>query len=271
MPRFDARYGISKPTQTGRDGTFTLTNLPSGGWMVEVDLPQEPGALRAPIVYYPGVLLTGDADFIELVSGRTTDDVTIVTPRLADNKLTVRVVTVEQLTGLEVSLVRVEPLVSRKVAIDDSGSGEINGMVPGRYFLAARARSSDRILAAYEAVEVIGGEQEILLYLRGASRIAGRIIGEKGAAPALDGVRVGASWIHDGIEINPLDVDQVVVGADGTFTLDGLFGTRMLQVMGLDPEWQIRSITRDRSDVTTAGVSLTADTEAKVVIVLGRR
>jgi hypothetical protein len=97
--------------------------------MVEVDLPQEPGALRTPIVYYPGVLLTGDADSIELVSGRTTGGVTIVTPRLADNKLTVRVVTVEQLTGLEVSLVRVEPLlVSRKVAIDDTATGNITGL-----------------------------------------------------------------------------------------------------------------------------------------------
>ena len=271
MPRFDARYVISRPAHTGRDGTFALTNLPAGGWLVEVELPQEPGALRPPIVYYPGVLLNGDASFVELVAGRTTEGVTIVTPRLADNRLTVRVVTLEQLSDLKVSLVRVEPLVTRKVAIDDSGAGNINGLVPGRYFLTARARSSDSIVAAHEAVSVIGGEQEVLLYLQRASRITGRIVGEKGAAPAFDGVRVGASWTEDGVEINPLDVDQAPVAADGTFKLDGLFGTRMLQVTGLDPEWQIRSVTQDRSDVTVAGVSLAADTEAKVVIVLARR
>ncbi len=45
------------PTQTNRDGTFTLTNLPAGGWLLEVDLPQAPGALRPPIVYFPGVLM----------------------------------------------------------------------------------------------------------------------------------------------------------------------------------------------------------------------
>ena len=87
---------MSKPAATGHDGLLTLTNLPSGGWLVEAELPQEPGALRPPTLYYPGVLLTGEASFVELVPGRTTDDVTIVAPRLADNKLTVRVVTLEQ-------------------------------------------------------------------------------------------------------------------------------------------------------------------------------
>jgi hypothetical protein len=271
MPRFDARYEISAAAQTGRDGTFELNNLPSGGWLLEAELPQEPGALRPPIVYYPGVLLTGAASFIELVSGRTTDDVTIVAPRLADNKLTVRVVTLDHLTDLDVSFVRVEPLVSRKVTLDDSGTGTINGMTEGRYFLTARAHSGNRILAAHDTVDIIGGEQEILLYLQRASRIAGRIIGEKGAAPALDGVRVGASWMQDGVEVNPLDISEAQVAADGTFALEGLFGTSRLQLMGLDQEWEIRSIVQDRSDVTGSGVSLAADSEAKVVITLRRR
>lgn len=271
MPRFDARYEMSKAAQTGRDGTFELTNLPSGGWLVEAELPQEPGALRPPILYYPGVLLTGAASFIELVPGRTTDDVTIVAPRLADNILTVRVVTLEQLTDLGVSFVRVEPLVSRTVTLDDSGTGTINGMIEGRYFLTARARSGDRILTAHDAVDMIGGEQEILLYLQRAARITGRITVEKGAAPALDGVRVGASWIQDDVEINPLDITDAPVAANGSFTLEGLFGTRKLQLTGLDPEWVIRSIVHDRSDVTASGVALAADTEAKVVITLGRR
>lgn len=59
--------------------------------------------------------------------------------------------------------------------------------------------------------------------------LAALALGENGGTPALDGVRVGASWIHDGIEINPLNGDQA------------------------------------------PGISLAADSEAKVVIVLGRR
>jgi hypothetical protein len=68
-----------------------------------------------------------------------------------------------------------------------------------------------------------------------------------------------------------LNVDEAAVGADGAFYLDGLFGTRKLQLLGLDSGWEIRSIAQDGKDVTVPGVSLTADTEAKVVIVIGRR
>ncbi|MEJ7666397.1 MAG: hypothetical protein WKG07_46230 [Hymenobacter sp.] len=71
--------------------------------------------------------------------------------------------------------------------------------------------------------------------------------------------------------MNPLDIIEAPVASNGTFTLDGLFGTRKLQLIGLDPGWEIRSIVQDRSDVTGSGVTLAADTEAKVVVTLGRR
>jgi hypothetical protein len=104
-----------------------------------------------------------------------------------------------------------------------------------------------------------------------ASRIVGRIIGEKGAAPDFAGVRVGAKWIYNGIEINPLSVDESPVQPDGTFQLGGLFGTRQLQLIALDPIWEIRSITQGRIDLTQTGISLTPDGEANVVVVVGRR
>ena len=71
--------------------------------------------------------------------------------------------------------------------------------------------------------------------------------------------------------MNPLDINEAPVAADGTFRLDGLFGTRRLQLIGLGPEWEIRSIVHGRTDVTSAGVSVTADAEADVVITVGRR
>ena len=84
-------------------------------------------------------------------------------------------------------------------------------------------------------------------------------------------MRVGATWLHDGVEVNPLDITEAPVAPNGAFQLDGLFGTRKLQLMGLGPEWEIRSIVQDRTDVTGSGVTLAADTEAKVVITVGRR
>jgi hypothetical protein len=272
MPRFDARFAVTKPALTKRDGTFTMTNLPTGGYLLEVDLPQAPGALRPPIVYYPGVMQYADATFVELAAGRTTDDLTIVAPRLSDNALTVRLVTVEQsLAQTEVSLTRIQPLVTRPVRIDAAGTGIITGLTPGQYFLTARGRSGGRPWAAFDHVDFAGGEREVLLYLQPTARIAGRIVGDKGAVVAFDGVRVGATWLLDGVEVNPLDITEAPVSPDGSFKIDGLFGTRRLQLIGLGPEWEITSIVHGRTDVTGAGVTLTADTEAAVVVTVGRR
>ena len=272
MPVRNVPQMMHKPTTTTRTGRFELLNLPPGEWLLEVELPERAGSVRPPVLYFPGVLQLADAGSIELVAGQTLDDITFVAPAIADNALIVRIVTAEQaMSQLDVSFVRVEPLLARPIAIDSEGTGTLTGLAPGRYFLTARGLSGGRIWTAYDIVDFGGDMQEVLLHMQRAARISGRITMEKGAATAFDGVRVGAAWVEDGVEINPLNVDEAAVSANGTFSFDGLFGTRKLQVVGLDPQWEIKSITQDRTDVTVSGLSLTADTEAKVVIVLGRQ
>ena len=273
MPVREATFlSMQRPTTTDRNGFFELLNLPPGEWRLEVELPERPDSLRPPVLYFPGVLQASEAGSVELVAGQTLDDITFVAPRIFENTLVVRLVTLERaLSQLAVSFVRVEPLLSRPVSIDDSGTGTITGLVPGRYFITARGASGDRTWTAFEVVEFIGDTQEILLYMQPAARITGQVTAEKGAAVAFDGVRVGATWMHDGVELNPLDIDEAPVAADGTFHFEGLFGTRKLQLMGLDSGWEIRSISQDRTDVTESGIALAADTAAKVVIVVGRR
>ena len=272
MPVRDALWSSSSPSQTKPDGSFELANLPAGEWRLEVELPEIAGALRPPTIYFPGVLQATDAGSIELIAGETLDHIKFVAPRISDNTLTVRVVTSEPtLSQLDVSFIRVGPLATRQVAIDASGTGTVTGLAPGHYFLTARGMVGDRVLTAHDFVDFLGDDQETLLYLQPAARIAGRIVGEKSAAIAFEGVRGGATWLQDGVEVNPLDITEAPVASNGTFTLDGLFGTRKLQLMGLDPGWEIRSIVQDRSDVTGSGVALAPDIEAKVVITLGRR
>jgi hypothetical protein len=271
-PLRDMYYTVTRSTNTGVDGSFELSNLPAGEWRLEVDVPAASDAPRPPIIYFPGVLDQSNSGSIELVAGKRLDNILVVAPPIADNLLTVRLVTPEQEPSqVDVSLVRASPLLSRRVLVDADGTGTVNGLGPGRYFLTARGYSGDRVSIAYDVVDFLGDSQEVLLYLQPAARITGKIIGDKGTAPSLDGVRVGASWIHDGVEINPLAVDETPVAVDGTFRLEGLFGTRQLRLFGLDPAFEVRAITQERSDVTLAGVFLAAGKEANVVIVVGRR
>jgi hypothetical protein len=101
--------------------------------------------------------------------------------------------------------------------------------------------------------------------------IAGRIITDKGDPPPLAGVMVGASWIYDGVEVNPLDFDETPAGLDGSFRIDNLFGTRKLQLRGLDVDWEVAAIRQDRTDVTSSGVVVISDATTPATIVLRRR
>ena len=263
---------MHSPTETRRDGSFELINLPAGEWRLEVEVPADADSQRPPIVFFPGVLAASEAGSIELAAGETLDNIVVVAPRMSDHILTVRIVTAEQnLSHLDVSLVRPEPLNSRRVTIDASGTGTISGVTPGRYFLTARGWTGERAWTAADVVEFAGDTHEVLLYLQPAARLRGRIVAEKGAAPSMEGVRVGATWAYDGVAINPLAYDETPVAPDGTFLLDGLFGSCHLQLLGFDPAFEIQSISQGRSNVTAAGVALTAGAESNVVMVVRRR
>ncbi len=272
VPRRDEILTMTRPTETARDGSFELSGLPAGEWRLEVEMPAANDAPRPPIIYFPGVLVEADAGWIELAAGKALENVVVVAPALDDHRLTVRLVTLEPtLAKVDLALVRMEPLMSRRLAVDDTATATATGLVPGRYLLSARAYSEERLSVAFDVVDFLGNSQETLLYMQPPARIAGRIIGERGEAPSLDGVRVGAVWIHDGVEVNPTSVDEAAVAEDGTFRFDGLFGTRQLRLFGLDPDFEVQSISEGRTDVTDSGVALTADTEVNVVIVVGRR
>ena len=82
---------------------------------------------------------------------------------------------------------------------------------------------------------------------------------------------VGASWIHDGDEVNPLAADEAKVAPDGSFRVDNLFGTRKLQLRALDLEWEVAAIRQDRTDVTEQRRDRRARCTTQATIVLRRR
>lgn len=260
------------PAMTDADGRFELTNLAAGEWRLEVEIPSAPGGLRPPTVYYPGGLLWEEAVGVELVAGKVTDRLTITVPRINENTLTVVVPPADAtLSDITVSVVQQSPLVVRPLDLDAEGVGTVKGILPGRYFAAARARSLEKQWAAFEVVDFIEDAYEARLQLMPTGSIAGKIVTDKGALPRLDGVIVGASWMHDGAEVNPLAADEVGVVPDGSFRIDNLFGTRKLQLRALDLGWEIGAIRQGRTDVTKSGVSVVPDRTTNATIVLRRR
>jgi len=260
------------PAMTDTKGRFELTNLAAGEWRLEVDIPPVPGGLTPPVVYYPGGLSWEDAVGVTLAAGKVTDGLTITVPRINENTLAIFVPPADAtISDIAVSVLQESPRLTRKIDLNTEGAGTIKGVLPGRYFVTARAASRDKQWAAYEVVDFIEDVYEARLQLMPMGSIAGKIVTEKGDVPPLEGVMIGASWIHDGAEVDPINVDEVPVAVDGSFRIENLFGTRLLRPRALGLEWEVAAIRQGRTDVTSSGVVVAPDTTTQATIVLRRK
>ncbi|MDP3718073.1 MAG: carboxypeptidase-like regulatory domain-containing protein [Acidobacteriota bacterium] len=263
---------LGSTAQTKADGTFELLRLPSGDTVLSLDLPVTADRPRAPTVFYPGVAATESAETIRVSGGLVTSGITFRYPKITARSLTARIsVPASGATGIKAWLYRVEPRMVRAIALDADGAGTVPGLLEGRYFIAAHAQGDSEPLVAFEVANVLDDTVELGLLLQEPGRITGRIVAEKDGLPPLTDLRVAAEWIDDGEEINPLAADDVEVSADGAFRIDGLFGLRRVQLLGLSPEWRVQSIRQGRNEVPATGITVASGATLDVVITVGRR
>ena len=78
------------------------------------------------------------------------------------------------------SVLHESPLLVRRIDLNAEGVGTLKGVLPGRYFVAARASSRDKQWAAFEVVDFIEDSYEARLQLMPTGSIAGRIVTDKG-------------------------------------------------------------------------------------------
>ena len=175
------------------------------------------------------------------------------------------------ISDIVVSVLQESPLLTRRIDLNAEGVGIIKGILPGRYFVTARAASRDKLWAGFEVVDFVEDSYEARLQLLPTGSIAGKIVADKGVLPPFDGVIVGASWTYDAAEVNPLAADEAQVSPDGSFRIDHLFGTRKLQLRALGLEWEVAAVRQDRADVTESGVVVVPDAITHATIVLRRR
>ena len=223
-----------------------------------------------PPAYFPGVFDEFDAWPIDVKAGEIVE-LDFHMPPLPVGTIKATVSGPDGYSLDHVRALRPEANQIRNIAISDDGAGYLEGLREGRYIVAARGRSSDGLLAAWEIVHMIAGEVAVRLDLKPTARVYGRVMPDRDGLPPLAGVRVVAAWTDGTIDLDPLGRDEGQVTADGSFTIDGVFATRAFRVAGLDSSWQVTAVRSGRTDITASGIDLQPGSSIEVSIVVSRK
>lgn len=223
-----------------------------------------------PPAYFPGVFDRLDAWPIDIKPGEIVE-LDFHMPPLPVGSIKAVVTGPDGYSLDHVRALRPEANQIRTIKLADEGVGYLDEVREGRYIITARGRSADGVLAAWEIVHMIAGEVTVTLDLKPTARVHGRIMPDRDGLPPLTGVRVAAAWTDGEIDLDPLGRDEGQVAADGSFTIDGLFGTRAFRVAGLDAGWQVVSVRQGRSEIPRRGVDLAPAATIDIAIVVGRR
>lgn len=268
---------VAAPAPTDHDGRYTIEGVPEGHFLVQAmprPDPANPGAGSQEYLatYYPSAADPSDAIDI-VVKGVVTSGIDITVRRKPIYSIAGTVLTAggEILEATEVVLESIPPGVRYHVGGPSLGEGAFSfgRLKPGRYILWARSPAADGFEAAALPLMLSDSLTEVQLLLVPTGAIKGRVQGERGE-PIPDGLSVVAT-LADGAE-EAAAADEAIIAADGAFTIDRLFGQRILQVSGLPDDWAIKRILVGRFDVAAPHVTVTSGaTIANVHIVIGRR
>ena len=258
------------------DGSFNIV-VPAGRIRVMAqprpkvvgDEPRLRRFVTHPPAYFPGVFDQLDAWPIDIKPGEIVE-LDFHMPPLPVGAIKAQISGPDGYSLDHVRALRPEANQIKNITVAD-GVGYVESLREGRYIVAARGRSDDGLLAAWEIVQMIAGEVAVTLDLKPTARVYGRVMPDRDGLPPLTGVRVLAVWTDGFIDLDPLGRDEGQVSADGSFTIDGVFGTRVFRVSGLDPAWQVTAVRSGRTDITTSGIDLQPGTTTAIEIVVGRR
>ena len=269
----ERRIRVVSRVISGDAGGFEMRRLTPG----QILLRAEPGSdasrnalVSHPPAYFPGVFDRREARRIDVRAGQVIE-LDFHMPPVYIGSIKTIVSGPEGFTLEHVRVIRPEANWIRNVKIADDGIGYADNLREGRYIVSVRGRSRESALAAFQFVHMRRGETPVTLPLESTARVSGRIIAGSGGMPPFDHVRVVATWTDGSIALDPLARDESFVSTDGSFAIDGLFGTRTFQVAGLPDGWQVSAVRQGPRDITSSAVDLVPGSAIEIAIVVTKQ
>lgn len=263
--------------QTDDTGAYRLFGLAPGEYFVSATLRSGPGADSADAVsyaptYYPGTSSVAEAQRVALTIGQ--EQASVNFPLLPARTVRVSGVAVgaagNSLSGGVVTLVSsgdtatVANLPANTGRVLADGTFTLANVAPGTYTLAAFAGGGTRRGggagfagndAEFASLPIVVGNEDLsgltVVTAKGAS-LAGRVVQAEDASGQLDTARIQvvAQSVRPDLQ-GPFAANRTSrVGNDGSFTLGGVNGPRLIRITGLPAGWMLKAVTMGAADVT---------------------
>ena len=257
-----------RQVRTDDQGRFRVHTLPPGEYFVDVALdplqaysePLAPGEKAAGFArtYFPGTARFDEARSVTLAVGEDVRSLDFTVTMLPMATVAGRVVDAsgKVLTaGYALRLQAVGGLPGDLRAImDQSGLFRFGSVPPGDYWLMSAATPTAGGDPQFAAMRLsIAGQDitELKVALAGGTSLSGRVEVEAPGTAVPAGLKFLTYTTGRDTPLPPgLTAAPVVVAADGSFTVKGLFGPRLLRISGLPPGWAVKGISLDGVDVT---------------------
>lgn len=251
------------------DGRFEIGGLAPGAITLLVDVHgrRGEGMTRA---YYPGVLEQRDAQPVDVEVARPTD-IELRIPKVGIGSLNAVVTGPPDFQLDKLVLIQPESKSLLHLSRQDDVTASVINLREGRYFLEARATAKGKPLAAFARVEIGDSELNVSIDLQESGTVTGRIVAERGGLPPINGAHVAATWLFDGIAVDPSGPEHVPISADGSFFFSPLLGSYTFKVTGLTAGWEVISIRAGRTDITSSVFEITSGSKTELTITVARR
>ncbi len=258
---------VAVGARSDADGRFEIPSVPPGTMMLRIEPPGAKWAWHR-VMYYPGVSSRADAQTITAEIGATVElDIRLPEIPVATIRTELSGPKGFRVQRMTIANPDTKMLINMKVS--RAGVSEVTDLNEGRYAISARAVAGSKSLAAYQLIIVGSGEYDVPMQLAPTARVTGRVVVDRGGAPPLDDLSVEALWVSGNTKLDLTGAERSAVGR-GSFSMQGLFGRRQFQLLGLPDDWRVTSVRAGRSDVT-AGIDLAPGSTTELTIVVSRK
>ena len=237
-------------------------------------------ASAAPPVYFPGTLRAADSVPIVVAAGDDRQGVDFHFENAPPGRIEGSVSTTDgsSTTGVivEISTSPRSPTARfSSLGIGPDGNFGVSGMAPGSYLAIARGRGPTTGQFAAATVEVAGRDvARVVLTMRPALTLTGRLIFDGASAPSVTGRRVPIQALTS----NTGNVAASLTDAAGVFSIQPvlpgryLIGGPLSFGASLDSvTWTLQSVTADGKDITDLPLDIVDTAPKEIVVTYGDR